>query len=714
MRRLVRLRSALLGAGLLLLLALPVAGQSLAGTPAVQPDQVTIARDSLGIPHIYAPTDAGAVYGLGWAQAEDRFPQMQQNLILTRGRLGELKGREGAIMDYFLHYTGARAIVDSTYQKHVSPHFQQMATAFCRAVNRYARQHPDEILLEGLFPVTPKDVMTGYVLSFFGMVGLPQALKKIMAGEPNEYVFPPRFGSNAMAFRADKTQNGHTTLVINPHVAMSGKRAFYQVHLQSESGWNFHGVLFPGMMTPALGASPHHAWAMTYNWPDYVDIYKLRINPDNKNEYRYNGEWVPFQRRKVKLKARVLDLFNWPVRREVLRTHYGPAIRTDDGVYATAFPQYKSARIAEQWYRLSKAEDLAAFEEALKMRSLSMFNFLYADDEDNIMFLFNALLPKTQPGYDYQQVLPGDTSATQWQGYLAYDRLPRYLNPSCGYLYNCNNTPFQATCPAENLERTERYPLDRLAWNIENNRDARLQELLYNSGKLSQAEIRTIKYDATYPKKGSMRRVTLRAIDSLTPADHREGLAEAIEHLQAWNFSGAPENRHAALALLTFLHLGEEHNISFGGLQRGFAFSQAELIEGLEYARTQLLRNFGRIDVPLRRVQRLRRGGKDLGLGGLPETLRAIYTQPADSGRRRAHKGDTFIAFVAFEPGEGLVNYETVLPYGNASNPNSPHFNDQMEAFVNQRTYEVTLNKHRILQQAVRQYHPGTTYRAQE
>jgi acyl-homoserine lactone acylase PvdQ len=54
---------------------------------------ITIIRDDFGVPHIYAKTDADAVFGMLYAQAEDDFPRIEQNYIWATGRLAEVEAK---------------------------------------------------------------------------------------------------------------------------------------------------------------------------------------------------------------------------------------------------------------------------------------------------------------------------------------------------------------------------------------------------------------------------------------------------------------------------------------------------------------------------------------------------------------------------------------------------------------------------------------------
>jgi acyl-homoserine-lactone acylase len=78
----------------------------------VDPNNVTIVRDSFGVPHIYGITDADAAYGLAWAHAEDDFEHIQHNVLTGKRMLGEVLGKEGVLFDYGLQLLSIDSLVD--------------------------------------------------------------------------------------------------------------------------------------------------------------------------------------------------------------------------------------------------------------------------------------------------------------------------------------------------------------------------------------------------------------------------------------------------------------------------------------------------------------------------------------------------------------------------------------------------------------------------
>ncbi|MCS7084807.1 MAG: penicillin acylase family protein, partial [Bacteroidia bacterium] len=339
----------------------------------VVPSRIVIARDEWGVPHIFAPTDAEVAYGLGYAFCEDNFKAVQSAALLAAGRSGEVYGIKGAASDYFSHYVRARRVVERDYERDLSPEFRRILEAYVQGVNDYARAHRDEWVLKDLFPLDGKTIAQGFVTILAGMVGLGDALKFILDGKPDEFIMQP--GSNAIALSPLKSADRKTHLVINPHVPVDGTFSFYEAHLHSEEGLNILGAFFPGMPMPGMGATPNHAWAVTFNWPDYVDIYEMETDPKNKNRYKFDGKWYDFERVKVPLKVKIGPI-RLGVKREALWCKYGPAIRDKKGkIFATRFVNNHPIRAAEEWYRMAKAQNLEDFKNALRMQSIPHFNF---------------------------------------------------------------------------------------------------------------------------------------------------------------------------------------------------------------------------------------------------------------------------------------------------------------------------------------------------
>ena len=668
----------------------------------INPNNITIARDTFGIPHIFAPTDAEVAYGLAWAHSEDDFEHIQLILIAARARLGEISGKEGAATDYFVQFIKARETVDKYYENDLTGDFKKTLQSYVDGLNAFATAHPNEIKLKNLFPVTAKDILIGYHLILSSMVGVSKALEYIIKGNPDDYIFNATAGSNEIAMSSKMTTDSAVYLAINPHVPLEGQASWYEAHVCSEQGWNMYGALVPGMMSPAMGCNEHLGWAITFNWPDYVDIYEMEINPKNKNQYKFDGDWYDFEVRKIPLNVKT-KLGKIKIKKEALWCIYGPAYRTKKGVYAMRYNTMFNVKAAEQWFDMGKAKEFMNFNSTMQMQGIPLFNFMYADETDCISYLFNALLPRRNPDYNWQKVVPGNTSKTYWDKFYSISELPQKYRPECGYLYNTNNTPFRCTAANENPKESLFDKQSGYSWNRTNNRDLRFNELIAGKTKISFREFKNIKYDCTYPKNNGGIYKSYKPIYSLKESDYPD-IADAIAKLKKWNFTGSADNKDAALVTYTFNYLFKKKKAGYNELETGIEYKTELLVEAIRYAKKQLLKYHKTIDVPFGDVQHLIRVDKSYPVPGLPECLMAMVSDETKNGDLRAMAGDSFIMFAKFSK-KGNT-YESVVPYGESRRKGSPHLTDQMNLYSKQKTKSVTLDKAKVLQTATRIYHP--------
>ena len=120
------------------------------------PDNIEIVRDSYGVPHIFASTDAEVAYGFGWAQAEDNFKTIQQAYLAGNGLLSKLKGLKGASADFLVQLIQSENTVNEKFHT-LDSNFIKLLNGFTDGINAYAAKYPDEILESSLFPLTPKN-----------------------------------------------------------------------------------------------------------------------------------------------------------------------------------------------------------------------------------------------------------------------------------------------------------------------------------------------------------------------------------------------------------------------------------------------------------------------------------------------------------------------------------------------------------------------------
>lgn len=670
--------------------------------PAHRYDTIVV-RDTWGVPHIFGRTDADVAYGIAYAHAEDDFSTLQDVLAMTRGRLGAISGTNGAKTDFVVHLLGARATVDRDYDRQPAD-VRALLDGYASGLNRYAAQHPGEVKLSRLFPIDGHDVATGFVVRspfFYGLDGVLGALagdKPLPAGQapaeapavtpkgPN----PTENGSNAFAVAPRRSGDGWTRLISNAHQPWRGGEAWYELVVHSGQGWNFAGATFPGAPYPLLGHNLTLGWTNTVNRPDLIDVYKLVTDGDR---YRFDGQWRALERTRVWLPVRLWGPFVLPVPKTITRAIQGPVIENAGGAFAIRYGGADQIRMVEEYYRLSRATTWAQWQQALAMQGVPATNFIYADRTGRIAHVYNASFPNRRPGYDYRGILPGDTSRDYQPGTVPWGQVPQHVDPASGFIINANNAPTLASGAGSEI------PTPPALLGVETdttNRATRAVELMSATPRIDLAALQRIKYDTGVSRAGWGGKWfgDLLAVDPR--GDRRIADAQTLLRRWDWNCDG----RGPADALAAML------------MRSGQAWHYQRKPEpdprvALREAADHLMKYFGRLDVTLGTVLRLRQGKVDLPLDGAPEVLRAASLWDVDADGRLAVKhGDSFVMFMGWDAA-GRVASRSIQPFGAATTrPGSPHYADQAALFVRHQTKPVWFSPGQLRQHVERIYRP--------
>ncbi|TMM48739.1 acylase [Qipengyuania marisflavi] len=686
-----------------------------------------IVRDEFGVPHIYGKTDADVAYGVAQAHAEDDFSTLQDVSAMTRGRFGAIAGEDGAAIDYVYHLLDARGTAERHYMQ-LPADTRALFDAYATGLNDYAEAHPEELKLSNLFPVDGMDVAAGFALRqpfFFGLNGVIEPLVKGEpllpefgpaipkdAGEDQPQIEPTRVirdgapmqisarpkplpwgedgalsGSNAFAIAPEKSGDGVTRLVSNAHQPWRGGVAWYELVVESEEGWHFAGANFPGSPFPFLGHNENLGWTNTVNRPDMVDVYQL-VMDDSGKKYRMGERWLDLEEKTVTLPVRFGPIV-LPVRRTVYRSVHGPVIKNANGVFAFRYGGIDNLGQLDAYYRLNKAKTLDEWQGILARMDIPSTNFIYGDAKGNIAYVYNAAMPDRLPGYDWRGILPGDDPRLIWTGPVAYADIPKYVNPASGWLYNANNTPFNAAGPGSDLS-PDSVPAEMGVELKTTNRSRRAWKLMSEADVIDRETLERIKYDQGYEHAGYVADMYA-GIAKLDLSD-RPDLARARTLLNSWDYTADNRGRADSIALLLireFMSSEYQNKVAPDPLER------------LESATEHLMKHFGRIDPPMSELLRLRQGEVDLPLDGGSDTLRASTLWDVhEDGRLAVRHGDSFVQFVEWEPGQ-RVRSESIQPFGAATTrPDSVHYTDQATLFVQHRLKPVRFWRQDVLANA--------------
>jgi acyl-homoserine-lactone acylase len=663
---------------------------------------VTIARDKWGVPHIYGKTDADVAYGLAWAHAEDDFKTIEETVLMAKGRYGLVKGKKGAISDFFVQAMRLDEVVQQKYNSDLTPEFHKYLDGYAAGLNAYVKAHPKEVRVKKAFPVNGKDLVKGYVLQMLFVSYIHQPAEKILKGG---FDIPEVKGSNAFAFSNPKTKNGNTLLCVNPHVPYEGLFSWYEAHLKSDEGMDIMGALFPGGITIFLGTNQNLGWSHTRNEVNLIDTYRLKMNPDKKNQYWLDGKWETLETGKAHLKVKLKKwLPRIPVKKKLYWSKFGPTLKSENGqFYSLRDPAIMEIKGGEQWYRMNKATNKQEYMDAIRMNSIILFNIIYADKEGNITYIDNGMVPKRDNSLNWQQPVPGDTSAYLWTSLYPTDSLPTVQNPSCGWLFNTNNTPYNVTAEQDNI------PYKKFCDNMgfcmgNNNRATRFTELMKEHGTVSFEDMKQIKFDNRY----SVASPFVRSVQQQIDIDcGKPELNDLRRRMLAWDLNANPESTGATLYLIAISYIFEKKDYDDHNFLAEVVIEKELMVEALQYTYDHLMKYFGTTEVPLGKVQRIRRGSKDVSLPGFPDVLAANYSKPdKDNGLYYGFIGDAYTLMVEYGP-NGPAHIETLSPYGSSARPDSKHYTDQLDLFSHQQTKTMTMDWQQILKDAERVYRPG-------
>lgn len=668
------------------------------GYSQINPDHIEIIRDNYGVPHIYAATDPEVAYGFAWAQAEDHFKLIQEGYLAGNGLLGKLIGLKGAGADFLTQLIQSEETVNKYYNT-LDKKFIALAEAFAAGLNAYSKKHPEEILEKKLFPLTVKKLLRYTQLQLF----ISNEADKLVSGIVNNSLSWPykieedSKGSNFIAVSRNRTGSDETFLAINTHQPLEGPTSWYEAHLVSEEGTNIIGAAFPGTPCILTGANEYLGWTHTVNYPDKADVFALQMHPKKKDIYLVDGKPYKLEKFKAKLTVKFLGI-NIPIKKKFYKSIYGPTLKNKTGVYSVRTPSTTNITAIEQWWKMNKATNFSEFYEALEMKALPGYNIGYADRNDTIFYISNGKIPIRAKGYDWTDVVPGNTKETLWDSYYDIKDLPQVVKPASGFVYNANHSPFKSSSEADN-PIAENFAKEINFETYDNNRSTRLLKLLEEEERIDYKRFKRIKYDHQLPTPLQYNYMDLNPLFDMKVADYPE-VSTLLTDIQNWdritNTTSYGAGAYASLyyQLTPFYYqLGKDR-----------VFTKEALYEALKITKAHLKTYFNAERIQLGEFQKLVRGDKELPIFGLPDVVTAMRGQPYKDGKIKITHGESYIGLVRFTPNK--TYFESVISFGNSRRPESPHYTDQMELYSNFETKTMSFDRSDVMKTAKRVYAP--------
>jgi acyl-homoserine lactone acylase PvdQ len=732
--------------------ATPAASQDAAATEMARlqaiAERVTIIRDDFGVPHIYAPTDADAVFGLLYAQAEDDFARVERNYIWAIGRLAEVEGESALYSDLrarlFMSEDEARAAFAAA-----PDWLQTLCNAFADGLNYYLASNPQvqPRLLTRFEPWMPFYFFEGSIGGDIEQIPLrgieafysdaaaiqsrvPDATQSAAAlnartleallAERNALsrtIFEEPAGSNGFAISGERTASGDAMLLINPHTSFFFRG---EAHVVSEEGLNAYGAVTWGQFFIYQGFNETTGWMHTTTAADFIDEFVEDVVRDNGElKYRYGDELRAVDVAQVTLKVREGDALverSFPV----YRTHHGPVTHLLDEQWVVTRINWNTVdALRQSWLRM-KTANYTAFREMMDIRTNSSNNTVFADAEGNIAYFHGNFMPRRDTQFDYLQPVDGSNPATDWQDVHPVDETITLLNPPNGWIQNTNSTPF--TAAGEFSPRAEDYPA-YMAPDAQNFRALHAMPLLEEASQLTLDALIELAYDPYLPGFEKLIPGLVGAWDAA--AADWPALQGPIDVLRQWDMTVSADSVGMTLAHFYGMDTAQKIPTPAGLVQMdqinwlGTDSDPAERLRVFSETIAQLDAAFGSWNTAWGEINRYQRLTGDIdhvyddaapslpvGMASSRWGALASFGARAFPGTNRIYgnSGNSFVAVVEFGD---RVRAKSMLAGGQNANPDSPHFDDQALRYVDRQFKDVAFYREDVEARAARTYNPG-------
>ena len=704
-------------------------------------NNVTIIRDTWGVPHIYGKTDADAVFGLLYAQCEENFKKVEENNLEMLGRLSEVYGESKLYDDLQMKmiYDTVAAIED---YKRSAPWLKKLLDASADGVNYFLYKHPDmkPAVLMHFEPwysllrtngsisatqtggLTTRDMRSLYTVK--SETSFAEKQKPFYEDEPT--------GSNGFAVAPSKTVSHNTILYINPHVTF-----YYRTEVQIVSdevslddpigrGLNAYGGVTWGTFFVFQGFNENCGWMHTSTYADVADLYLEKVvNKDSQMFTEYDGKLLPVKTKQIIVNYKKGDAILQHTFTTYI-TNHGPVMGSRNGQWLSLRENNRSLDALMQSWLRTKAKGFDDFKKVMNFRSNSSDNTVFADSKGNIAFFDGNFMPKRDPKFDYSRPLDGTTSATDWKSIHALDELVHVYNPASGFIENCNSTPF--TVSGESSPKKENYPA-YMAPDGQNYRAINAVRLLSAAHDLTiDKMIHDIGYNHYLAAFEVLLPPLIKAYDKLSDDDSLKTiLKESIGLLRSWDKFSSEPSVASTLAMEWAYRLAPKASPSLNNYDASNAVRQMttmvanttslEKLKLLLETLNDLQKRFGTWKVEWgedNRYQRTENSDEkfddskpSMAVGLAASTWGSIpsfATRRTNTNKRYGYNGNSFIACIEF--GKKL-KAKSIITGGQSFDPSSKHFTDQTQMYIDGNFKDVLFYKDDVMKHVEKKYHPG-------
>jgi acyl-homoserine lactone acylase PvdQ len=721
---------------LVLVLILAVASATFASQAAKDPEaarweqearNVTITRDDWGIAHVYGKTDAEAVFGMIYAQAEDDFNRVETNYINAMGRLAEAEGESKIYQDLRMKLFIDPGALKKQYA--ASPEWlKKLMNAFADGLNYYLLKHPEVrprviqrfepwmalSFTEGSIGGDIERINLAQLEAFYGKV----SVSALPSADDDEVEEPS--GSNGMAVAPSNTAGHHALLLINPHTSF-----FFRSELQmvSDEGLNAYGAVTWGQFFIYQGFNDRAGWMHTSSGVNAISEYLETVEKKgDRFYYKYGKEERPLEVKEIIVLYKTGQGMA-EKKFTVYRTHHGPIVREADGKWVSIRLMQEPVKALTQSYTRTKAKDYKSFRQTMELHTNSSNNTIFADADGDIAYFHGNFIPQRDARFDWTKPVDGSNPATEWHELLSVDETPHLLNPKSGWLYNSNNWPWSAAGPSS--PKKENFPV-YVETGGESARGLHAIRVLQDKKDFTVDSLMAAAYDSYLTWFEKPIPCLVKAWDD-APANSalKTKVAEQISLLRAWDFRWGAASVPTSLAVFwgqdTQKRVGDDAKKA-GMYVSDYLCTKAPtelLLQSLADASGKLAADFGSWKTPWGDINRFQRltgdivqpfsdAGPSIPVG----FTSAVWGSLASFGARAylgtkkwyGTSGNSFVAVVEFGD---KVRARAVTAGGENGNPASPHFNDEAQRYSTGNLREVYFYRAQLQRHIEREYHPG-------
>ena len=688
---------------------------------------VTIVRDDWGIPHVHGKTDADAVFGIMYAQAEDDFNRVETNYLNAMGRLAEAEGESAIYRDLRMKLFIAPDSMKAMYAR--SPAWlKSLMDAYADGLNYYLRTHPQvkPRVITHFEPWMALSFSEGSIGGDIERVSLRELEKFYGSSAPlpapsEDQGFKEPSGSNGFAIAPSNTTNHRALLLINPHTSFFFRA---EVQMTSDEGLDAYGAITWGQFFVYQGFNDRIGWMHTSSGVDVVDEYaETVVKQGDRVSYRHGADQVPMSVSRIVVPYKTANGMATKTF-TTYRTKHGPIVREANGKWVSMSLMEKPIEALSQSYLRTKARDLATFRKVMEYRANSSNNTIYADADGNIAYFHPQFIPRRNDRFDWTHPVDGSDPATDWMGFHSVEDSPHVVNPLNGWIQNTNNWPYSAA--AEYSPKKEAFPryMDTAG---ESPRGLHAIRVLTGKKDFTLSSLIGAAFDPYLTAFAQLIPPLLAAYDQ-TPASNplHAKLADQIAALRGWDFRWSATSVPTALAVYwgedLWRHSRADAESEAMSVYQYMATKTTpeQRLQSLAAASDRLTADFGTWRTPWGDINRFQRLTGDIvqPFNDAGPSIPVPFTSSqwgslASFGARTypgtkkmyGTSGNSFVAVVEF--GRDSVRARAITAGGESGDPKSKHFGDQAMRYTKGELRPVYFYPGQLKGHTERTYRPG-------